>query len=685
MSWMMPPRYSVSSVVSGRPRRWPSRRADSPTRWVCRSVNESFASTAVASEKMTCSAPSSVLYSSFRRSAERTRAISSAPSTGLAMKSSAPASSAMTRCVVWLSPVIITTGRRRPRGIALMRLHTSYPSIRGIRTSSRTRSGGLASISASALGPSSASITSQSMVARNRRINSRFAALSSTTSTTGISSTTLSEPEGPAHAPPGCRPPASTTWGVPPRPSGDRAPGAPQVGPGPPARRERPPGLPVGPAKGPAGLEDLRVQRMAACLPVGGTGLVEPVECDGKLRVSGRVVVLRRGDPAEPHVGLSGVGVLAKPFGQLDGRPGVRGRGLVARPLQLQLAEGHEHVGPACFQPDLFELAERSFRVAHRRGEVALLEDQQSEVVLAECDQHAVLQRLVDRHGLARIVPSLAEMTQLLIGEAEVAVHVGEPPKVGEVRPDGDRLLVGIDGSLVLVARDENMPKHGQEPGLGRRWNGVEGAAAPECLRGEIDRDRVVHDTSGRGLPAEALRRHQDIACLLEVSPRRRCLAARPDALAQPDQRGAHQDADVCSGPPIRAPGHERLGRIHLGGVFSHLDQALDLGQAGLVAGRGVTEKVLQGLVRPGGDQLECLHRGPCLARFDEVDRGPADVALSDLAQAHAGLHAGLLDRACAHVDAPSPPSAPAGFGLLRWKLSGSLWHLASLTQPALT
>ena len=62
-----------------------------------------------------------------------------------------------------------------------------------------------------------------------------------------------------------------------------------------------------------------------------------------------------------------------------------------------------------------------------------------------------------------------------------------------------------------------------------------------------------------------------------------------------------------------------------------------------------------------------------------------AAMALSDLAQAHAGLHAGLLDRACAHVDAPSPPSAPAGFGLLRWKLSGSLWHLASLTQPALT
>ena len=184
----MPPRYSVSSVVSGRPRRWPSRRADSPTRWVCRSVNESFASTAVASEKMTCSAPSSVLYSSFNRSAERTRAISSAPSTGLAMKSSAPASSAATRWAVWLSPVIITTGSSRPRGIALIRRQTSYPSMRGMRTSSRTRSGGSFSIISSAVTPSAASRTSQSMVERYIRISSRLAAPSSTTRTTGISS-----------------------------------------------------------------------------------------------------------------------------------------------------------------------------------------------------------------------------------------------------------------------------------------------------------------------------------------------------------------------------------------------------------------------------------------------------------------------------------------------------------------
>src|SRR5207248_3746803 len=141
----------------------------------------------------------------------------------------------------------------------------------------------LDSISASALGPSAASITSQSMVARNRRINSRFAALSSTTSTTGISSTTLSEPQSPAQRTPGCRAPASTTLGVTHRPSGDRDPGGLQVGTGPTGRRERPPELAVGPGKVPAGLEDLRVQRMAACLPVGGTGLVEPVECDGQL------------------------------------------------------------------------------------------------------------------------------------------------------------------------------------------------------------------------------------------------------------------------------------------------------------------------------------------------------------------------------------------------------------------
>src|SRR5439155_1374605 len=49
MSWIMPPRSSVSRASSPSSRRWPRIRADSPTRCVCRSVNEALASNSVAS------------------------------------------------------------------------------------------------------------------------------------------------------------------------------------------------------------------------------------------------------------------------------------------------------------------------------------------------------------------------------------------------------------------------------------------------------------------------------------------------------------------------------------------------------------------------------------------------------------------------------------------------------------
>src|ERR1700756_5653086 len=66
-----------------------------------------------------------------------------------------------------------------------------------MRTSRRTRSGGSASIIASAIGPSGARRTSHSMDDRYMRISSRFAAPSSTTRTTGFSSGTPT-PKNPA-------------------------------------------------------------------------------------------------------------------------------------------------------------------------------------------------------------------------------------------------------------------------------------------------------------------------------------------------------------------------------------------------------------------------------------------------------------------------------------------------------
>src|SRR5207248_7278290 len=83
------------------------------------------------------------------------------------------------------SDVIITTGINLEAEVALIRRQTSKPSMPGIWTSRRTRSGGDAWIDFNALGPSIAERTVHSTPARQASISSRLASASSTTSTTG--------------------------------------------------------------------------------------------------------------------------------------------------------------------------------------------------------------------------------------------------------------------------------------------------------------------------------------------------------------------------------------------------------------------------------------------------------------------------------------------------------------------
>jgi hypothetical protein len=82
-----------------------------------------------------------------------TRVMSAMSSTGLARKSSAPASSPCTLSEVWSSAVTMTTGTCMVLGEALMRRHTSKPSIAGIMTSSSTTSTRSISRISSASGP----------------------------------------------------------------------------------------------------------------------------------------------------------------------------------------------------------------------------------------------------------------------------------------------------------------------------------------------------------------------------------------------------------------------------------------------------------------------------------------------------------------------------------------------------
>ena len=108
---------------------------------------------------LSCVTASCRSRSRLRRSRVRTRASSSARSTGLVRKSSAPASSPRSRSVASSRAVTSMIGIIAVEGTVFSRRVTASPFMPGMRTSSRMRSGGAAATEASALAPSTASAT----------------------------------------------------------------------------------------------------------------------------------------------------------------------------------------------------------------------------------------------------------------------------------------------------------------------------------------------------------------------------------------------------------------------------------------------------------------------------------------------------------------------------------------------
>src|SRR5438034_4283832 len=96
-------------------------------------------------------------------------------------------------------------------------------------------------------------------------------------------------------------------------------------------------------------------------------------------------------------------------------------------------------------------------------GQVALLVHEQREVVFGDGDRERVLEGLVDRQGSMGVVRRSRILTGLLVGQAQVAVHVGEPAEVRKGGADGGRLLVGLDRLGVLVTGVVDVAEDGKD------------------------------------------------------------------------------------------------------------------------------------------------------------------------------------------------------------------------------
>src|SRR4029077_13638661 len=230
-----------------------------------------------------------------------------------------------------------------------------------MRTSSRTRSGGSVSTIASAAAPSAARRTSHSMAERDMRISSRFAAPSSTTSTTGF----RSKPPRP-RLPPICysnaspnvanRRPASggcyTGFHV----AGGWAPG-----------RQRLLEMAVGTGEVAPRLEDLGVvlvelnQAWAAAGVVGG----DDRGSESCVRL-GVATLLGEHDPPQT-MGLRLRGGLVQPHCQVERSLRGEERGLQATLFGLELGQAADEEGLAGLHPVLVEDANRAVDMTSRR------------------------------------------------------------------------------------------------------------------------------------------------------------------------------------------------------------------------------------------------------------------------------------------------------------------------------
>src|SRR6266508_4654172 len=304
--------------------------------------------------------------------------------------------------------------------------------MRGMRTSSSTRSGGSASIISSAVTPSAATRTSQVMPPRYILISSRLAAPSSTTMTTGMPKTRDLHPilnpgsrrlaSAASRESPASRSAATASGGCGPGYSDGHAAVA--------HRGEGKLELPVGAGDVAPALEDLGVDRAVAGLPLRHVDLVEDLECGGELRVGCARIALGLEDAAEPHVRLGDVGGLAEPSRQVKGCSRVARGCIVVRSSELELRQRHEELLPPDFDAQLFTQAQRGLGMAKRVGEVALHVQQEGEVVLGAGEHALLTERLVDGDRSVRVTRGLGEPADLLVAEAQVHVDHREAAKV---------------------------------------------------------------------------------------------------------------------------------------------------------------------------------------------------------------------------------------------------------------
>jgi len=108
---------------------------------------------------------------------------------------------------------------------------------------------------------------------------------------------------------------------------------------------------------------------------------------------------------------------------EVDGFTSLLVRHLEVSPLPVKLAHAHQHVRALRLDACLVEQGEGTLEMALRLGQVAPLDQQQTEVVLGACQGEAVGQRFVDANRPMGVASGVVEPANLSIRDAQVIEH----------------------------------------------------------------------------------------------------------------------------------------------------------------------------------------------------------------------------------------------------------------------
>src|SRR5207302_5367606 len=177
-------------------------------------------------------------------------------------------------------------------------------------------------------------------------------------------------------------------------------------------------------------LQDLGVDPVTLEQPLAHAELLKPSDRLLELAVDLRVLAAAVGDAPQPHMRLGDARPLFEALGQLQSLPRHLVRLADLALLDRELAQAQQDVAAAELEVSFVTQCKRALEVAACSGEIATRHQDEGKVVLRPGERDAVAQHLEKSNGAHGVPGRRFDLSDLVIGAAQTAVHPGDSAQV---------------------------------------------------------------------------------------------------------------------------------------------------------------------------------------------------------------------------------------------------------------